>query len=214
MNSSTNIASTATPKRGRNKSQRKRQLIVEAASELFVAKGFNATSMDRIAQLAGVSKQTVYSHFGNKEELFRFCIESRCPVVAMSDDILQADNPLREVLVTAGQKLLTLLISRESVQITRLCMNGAEQHPEISRLFFAAGPNNLANQLAKFFDLKTAAGDMCVADSHHAAWQFVSIVRGEFALRAHLGILGSDEAVAMADYIESCVDVFLRFYTP
>src|SRR5471030_2046299 len=49
---------------------RKRQAIVDAAIAEFRAFGFEATSMDKIAATAGVSKRTVYNHFPSKDELF------------------------------------------------------------------------------------------------------------------------------------------------
>ena len=51
-------------------SEAKRQGILEAATRLFTEQGYDGTSVDDIAAEAGVSKQTVYSHFGNKEKLF------------------------------------------------------------------------------------------------------------------------------------------------
>jgi len=54
----------------RGKSDTKRQQILEAASEVFLANGFEGTRMDQVAEHSGVSKQTVYSHFGNKDDLF------------------------------------------------------------------------------------------------------------------------------------------------
>lgn len=49
---------------------RKRVAVVSAAIEEFLAAGFDATSMDRIAARANVSKRTVYNHFPSKEALF------------------------------------------------------------------------------------------------------------------------------------------------
>ena len=55
---------------GGNSSERKHRAILEAAEELFLRQGFLGTSMDEIASLAGVSKQTVYARFSSKEALF------------------------------------------------------------------------------------------------------------------------------------------------
>ena len=48
----------------------KRAAILSAASQLFLELGFERATVDRIAQAAGVSKLTVYSHFADKEGLF------------------------------------------------------------------------------------------------------------------------------------------------
>jgi TetR/AcrR family transcriptional repressor of mexJK operon len=201
-------------KRGRHKSPEKRQLILAAASDLFVTYGFDGISMDKVAEKAGVSKQTVYSHFGNKEELFKFCIEVRCPLVDLSANLQKSDTPLREVLLTVGGQLLKLLISKDGVNIKRVCMNGAERQPEVSTIFFNAGPKNLANQLTTFFEMKTSSKELAIHNSHFAAWQFMNIIQGEFTLRANLGIPGKFKKSEMDDYLNSCVDLFLKAYTP
>ena len=52
------------------RSERKRRAIVEAATTLFLENGYRGTSMEQIATVARVSKQTVYRHFSDKEALF------------------------------------------------------------------------------------------------------------------------------------------------
>ncbi len=56
----------------------KAESILAAAKRAFLAAGFGAVSMDTIAREAGVSKATVYAHFGSKEELFGAVIEREC----------------------------------------------------------------------------------------------------------------------------------------
>src|SRR6476660_6564438 len=58
-------ADDATPR-----SLRKHAAILDAAEQVFLAKGYLGTSMDEVAARSGVSKQTVYAHFGSKETLF------------------------------------------------------------------------------------------------------------------------------------------------
>lgn len=55
-------------------SDKKRLQILDAAEQLFYDLGVEHTSMDQLAQVAGVSKRTVYNHFANKEELFQAII--------------------------------------------------------------------------------------------------------------------------------------------
>src|SRR4051812_4633149 len=61
---------------GRPKDMEKRALILDAARTLFAQSSFNGTSMDAVAAAAGVSKLTVYSHFGDKDNLFREVIRA------------------------------------------------------------------------------------------------------------------------------------------
>lgn len=59
----------------RQKSEEKAEAILKGAMQEFLANGYAATSMDRVAKAAGVSKATVYSHFGDKEKLFNALIQ-------------------------------------------------------------------------------------------------------------------------------------------
>src|SRR5688500_19640533 len=63
---------------GRPKDLGKRAAILEAAKQMFTQGGFDGASMDQIAAAAGVSKLTVYSHYGDKEALFVAVVKSHC----------------------------------------------------------------------------------------------------------------------------------------
>ena len=67
---------TATAKLTR--SEEKRLAIIDAAREVFLAKGFEQTSMDAISHVANVSKRTIYSHFKSKEKLFASIMTDMC----------------------------------------------------------------------------------------------------------------------------------------
>lgn len=54
---------------------KKRTSILDAAANAFVQDGYDKASMDRIAELAGASKRTVYNHFPSKEDLFLAVME-------------------------------------------------------------------------------------------------------------------------------------------
>ena len=59
----------------RSKSAEKSATILKGAMKEFLKHGYAGTSMDQIAKVAGVSKATVYSHFGDKESLFNAVIQ-------------------------------------------------------------------------------------------------------------------------------------------
>ena len=82
---------------GRPKDLGKRAAILEAAKRLFSDQGFDGASMDQIAAEAGVSKLTVYSHFGDKEALFSAAVRAKCEEM-LPDDLFAQElkGPLRD----------------------------------------------------------------------------------------------------------------------
>jgi len=94
------IESAAARRPGRPKSEMKAKAIRDAASELFMTDGIERTSMDAIAQAAGVSKQTVYSHFKNKDDLLIQLFEDRMDYII---------RRLREELAKAEERPLAQL---------------------------------------------------------------------------------------------------------
>ncbi|MDH6648623.1 UNVERIFIED_ORG: AcrR family transcriptional regulator [Rhizobium esperanzae] len=65
-------------RRGRPANEALGQTIVDAAYELFVELGFQATTLDKVTQRAKISKLSIYRHFENKEALFSAAIADRC----------------------------------------------------------------------------------------------------------------------------------------
>jgi AcrR family transcriptional regulator len=104
------IAKTCGP--GRPKDLEKRAAILQAAKQLFTTQGFDGTSMDAIAGLAGVSKLTVYSHYRDKERLFVAAVECVCQE-QMPSEIFRADlkGPLRKQLLTIARAFFALVTS-------------------------------------------------------------------------------------------------------
>jgi len=79
----------------RDKSK-KRTVILDGAIDVFISMGYELASMDRIAETAGVSKRTVYNHFGSKENLFQ----------AVVNDFLTQRQNLKKAIVFDPEKTL------------------------------------------------------------------------------------------------------------
>ena len=135
--------------RGRSKSEEKRRLIIDAAGDLFMEQGYENASMDGIAKLAGVSKQTLYSHFGGKEQLFSAAIECKCEEYQLDSSLSNTDNNYRDSLQEFCEQLARLLVSPEALQVFRVCVAEADR-TEVGNLFWQAGPERIRNQLHVF----------------------------------------------------------------
>lgn len=202
----------ATSVKTRHKSEQKRDNILTAASELFCENGFSATSMDQVAKQAGVSKQTVYSHFGNKDDLFCAAISCRCQnfrMSALSEEML--GDPL-EALQTFAKGFMSLIMSKEGLAIHRICTFEAQINPHISQLFYKAGPEpmiaELSQILAKYNQLKLVN----IEDCECAAIQFLSLIKGEAMMRLEYNTPKQLSTAELNDYINKSVNLFLRGY--
>lgn len=113
---------------------RKRHAIVEAAAAEFRAHGFEATSMDRIAANAGVSKRTVYNHFPSKEELFaETLVQLFASSAARLDQPYEPARPLRAQLAALVQQKIEMLADPQFLDLARVAVAEAIVSPERAR---------------------------------------------------------------------------------
>jgi len=111
--------------------------IIEAALELFVANGFNATRLEEVAKLAGVSKGTVYLYFDSKEDLFRAVVQQ-----TIIPEIEKAEQRAAEFM-GSQRELLTLLIQNwwnvvgktRLAGIPKLMISEATNFPEVAEYY-------------------------------------------------------------------------------
>src|SRR3954471_24775417 len=89
---------------------RKRDAIVQAAIVEFRANGFEATSVDKVAARAEVSKRTLYNHFPSKDELFAEILRVLWHTSSSQMELpYRTDAPLREQLLVLAMQKMTLL---------------------------------------------------------------------------------------------------------
>ena len=123
----------------------KDRAIVLAAREHFLQDGFAGTSMDAIANSAGVSVKTIYSHFANKDELFSKVMIATCSDNLLSSELLP-DSEFTERfawyreatqrgLMEAGQEYLRHLLSVEQLALYRVVTRDADRFPDLGRQY-------------------------------------------------------------------------------
>lgn len=182
------IESTVARRPGRKKSGQKRLDIQRAASNLFLANGLDATTMDAVAAAAGVSKQTVYSHFKGKEELFQSCIAKKVALHSLDEDALPSDRPYAEALTIMGERFMELLGDPEVTNMHRAVIAQSTAHPEIARLFYEAGPQRAIRAIARLLEEHTRKGTVSIDDTEVAAELFLSMVKGISDMRCMVNV--------------------------
>lgn len=211
-----NVSSAKACGPGRPKDLEKRAAILRAAKQLFPVNGFDGTSMDAIAAVAGVSKLTVYSHFTDKESLFREAVRAKC-AEQMPGELFDVDvrGPLREQLLAIARAFFTLVTSDEAIALHRLLTTGAGGSEKLAQLFWEAGPQTVQCEFASFLEREVEAGQLVVADIPRASSQFFCLLKGELHARQLCGCGGAPFAESEVDaHVEATVDLFLRAYAP
>lgn len=197
----------------------KRAAILDAAKTLFTRRGFEGTSMDAVASAAGVSKLTVYSHFGDKDTLFGEAIRQRCRE-AMPDHLYDVSMTVsvREALMELARHQARLSTSPESVGVWRAitsdCRNGS---PRLGRLVWTEGPERIHALMKGLLDRMVAAGKLDIEDTSRAASQFHALIKGDLHFRRLFGCVeksGEDFECEVVANAEAAVDMFLRAYAP
>ena len=193
---------------GRPKDLNKRAAILEAAKRLFTLQGYDGVSMDQIAAEAGVSKLTVYSHFGDKDALFTEAIRAKCEE-QMPAELFPSDlkGPLRSQLTRIAQAFFALITSDEALSMHRMMMTQASDI-RIRQMFWQAGPQKVQDAFRTFLEARVAAGELDVPDIVRAVSQFFCLLKGELHMRMASGLCA---APSKRD-VDATVDLFLRAY--
>lgn len=112
-------------------SERKRAAIVAAAMQEFRSNGFAATSMDKIAASANVSKRTVYNHFPSKEDLFAAILLALWQnAVAELDLRYQPQQALEPQLLSFMQRKMQMLCDPNFIDLARVAIASTLHQPE------------------------------------------------------------------------------------
>ena len=190
--------------------------ILDAGATLFLRHGYLGTSMDEIAALARVSKQTVYKAFSDKESLFSEIVtsavdEAADPVYA---EVLELEDTgdIEADLSRFARQLLDRVMQPRILQLRRLVIGEAGRFPQLGRVFYEQGPARTIAALATVFERLAARGALQLDDPLLAAAHFNWLVMSIPLNRAML--LGEDEppAAELNRYADAGVRAFLAAY--
>jgi TetR/AcrR family transcriptional repressor of mexJK operon len=199
---------------GRPKDLGKRAAVLEAAKRMFVAHGFDGVSMDQIAAEAGVSKLTVYSHFGDKESLFGEAVRAHCEQGMPTRLFEPAPGvPLRERLTTIGRAFFAMIMTPEAVAGHRILCSPQVATSNMPNVFWEAGPQRVQQAFAALLERRIAAGELEIEDPGRAAAQFFTLLKGEPHAQAVFGYCCGGHRDSPDAHVDAVVELFLRAYS-
>ncbi len=196
---------------GRPKDPAKRAALVAAAQDLFMERGFEATSIDAIAARAGVAKVTVYSHFPGKDALFAAAVTAKCDFMLGADLSDLPGETIEERLLGFARRFLGLITDPESMAVHRLVMAEGGRHPEIADIFFHNAVMGTCARLSGLLRAEVEAGVLAITDYEMAANQFLALIKGMPMLRQelHIAPMSAEETER---HLDAAVSTFVRAY--
>jgi AcrR family transcriptional regulator len=196
-------------------SEQKHRQILQAAARLFMSQGYETTTVDAIAQLAGVSKATVYAHAGSKQELFVSVLNGRCgelwrSLEAMASESADIGASLREV----GRRFLDLILSQDGLDMYRLVVTESARNPALGRAFYMTGPGPLLARVADLLAASRSRGELAMGEAGRAAEVFFGILQSHHQLPRLIGVASALSPAEREATVEESVALFLKAYRP
>jgi TetR/AcrR family transcriptional repressor of mexJK operon len=191
----------------------KETAIVNAARTTFLARGFDAASMDAIALAAGVSKRTVYNRFRSKEELFAAAINESCRLM-MPANIAEIEThlPPTEIIRRLSSVVVHGIFSPESIALRRIAAFEAGRNPALGKLFLDSGPRWLVRRFAPLVERLMARGALKPADPERAVWQLGFLITEPLHTEILFGDYPADLEAAIEAQIDSGIEAFNAIY--
>ena len=201
-----------------NRSERKRRLIMEAATRVFLDRGYDGATMDEVASDAQVSKPTLYRYFTDKERLYAEIIQATVDDIdglmrLVTAELNDSSDP-EEALKRLARKFITRLMQPELLRLRRLVIANAERFPEIGRTWFAQGFGRVLETLAACFARYKERGLLRLEDPLLAANHFTGLL---LWIPINRAMFSGDHGVSAADlerHAETAVAAFLSGYGP
>jgi TetR/AcrR family transcriptional regulator, mexJK operon transcriptional repressor len=184
-------ASPGSARQGRDRrSPAKHAAILKAATEVFLREGYARASVDAIAEAAGVGKQTVYGHFGDKQRLFLAVVEHAHDTSPLDQADLITDTGDPQADLTAAAKWLIRGVTEpEIAALHRLTIAELTHHPELQRSWRDdERGQSLIAAIAAYLAGCDRRGTLTVPDPQTAARQFIWLTSVEAQVRSLRGI--------------------------
>ncbi|MGJ6964835.1 TetR/AcrR family transcriptional regulator [Streptosporangium sp. G11] len=180
--------------------ERKRKVILKAALDAFLEDGYAGSSVNRIAENAGVSIKTLYRHFDNKDDLFVAVIQTACTANPGAEEPPWLNLPPLEGLTRAGGEHLAFALSAEQIALYRVVTREAQRFPELGKRYRSEVVGGQIAQLTRYFERWPDSLRARIRDPLRAARVFSALLQADLLETALLGgpIPGPDELRARA----------------
>ena len=187
--------------------------MMAAARELFIAKGYAATSLDEIVAKSGGSLTTLYQLFGNKAGIWRELVHTYTErVVEPFEDSTRTEGPPRQVLRDVASRLLALQLSPDAAAGIRIIMAEGSQFPDLAQSLYDNGPLAGRKFVAQYLKHQVEIGTLRIDDIDLAAGFFFDLVNSDYMLWSACGLKPNLTPAEIDRRLDAAVNIFLKSY--
>jgi len=188
--------------------------LLDVATSLFMERGFDGTSIDAVAEAAGVSKPTVYARYRDKRDLFVAVLRGRirkwlAPISAAAEAQASETSPksIKTTLHELSRHMVAYTLAPEAGALQRILSAQAVQFPELAKLANEEGWLRTVRGVSSILRQSAARGQITVDDPELAADMFLNLVLGHCKRLALYGIAADPKTVER--HRKAAVDFFL-----
>jgi TetR/AcrR family transcriptional regulator, mexJK operon transcriptional repressor len=189
--------------------------LLDVATNLFMERGFDGTSIDAVAEAAGVSKPTVYARYRDKRDLFAAVLRGRirkwlAPVSAAAEAQATETSPksLKTTLHELSRHMVAYTLAPEAGALQRILSAQAVQFPELAKLANEEGWLRTVRGVSSILRQAAARDQIKVDDPELAADMFLNLVLGHCKRLAVYGITADPKTEER--HRKAAVDFFLN----
>ena len=154
------------------------------AAQVFLAHGYEQSSMDEIALEAGVARRTLYNQFVSKKALFDATMARMWDATPL-DAVIEATaqvRPPEDVLFSIGRTIANFWAPPEAVAFMRLVIWESARFPELGESFMQSGHEPVRQAVNRFVQQLSREREFHIDDPDLATAQFVDVILGEVLL--------------------------------
>src|ERR1700722_7279727 len=197
-----------------DEAMRRNERLIEIAASVFMERGFEARSVDAVAEAAGIGKATLYARYKDKGELFGAVLQRKIDRwLAMNEtDERAATGRIEDILLARARRTDGGGLTPEAVAINRIVMAESARFPTLAKLVHEQGWQRTNAAVAAVLDQFVANGQIQVEDTNVAADLFLSLVIGR---QTRLAMLGIETDPGQIDQrVKAAVNLFLNGVRP
>lgn len=198
----------------RRLAQQKREAITSAATELFLDRGYDGTSLARIAEAAGVSKSTLFKQFPTKAALFEVIVTESWQRDAGDTAARPQAGDLRSGLTAIGRRYADLIGQPRMTGLFRIVISELPRFPELGRMQFRLGKMPYFASVQHYLESEHEAGNADVPDAESAANQFLGMIANYVLWPRMLLTDWNPTASDIHNAVEEAVQTMLARYAP